>query len=412
MALKFAIGRFATPGSTGELNWDTSDLGGETPVGFMVTGSNAESDGVVKTGIVLGVGLCDDTNEGCMTGGSVDGVGSSAGNRGTHNTQVIDFGTPSSSTDVAVTFVNFHADGIRLDFTNLPATPKLYTVFFWAGSGVSAYMETVTPGNNGTTLNITGASFQADFAILITASTTGTGSSGSLTNSFGMCIPGSDDACWIAHSFGGQIKGICVATVRSNRCAGSLSTTGGGSIDWSLTSGSNANGMDLTVNDGNCNRDIHVLMFKFADQSVKVGSIDSPTSTGDDVHTEPGFRPQGVILGLTDIQTVDSVINSDTFGVGISAFTPDAQFCNSWADEDNADPTNTQSLSDDQAVNLFDDSGTAIHVGSHSSMNPTGYTNNYPSTADSTARKWFYAAFQDGGGNVIFRRRREFIGIR
>ncbi len=100
MASIFAIARFSTPGSTGNVDITTTDLGGVMPVACMIIGNNAESDGVAIAGHVFGAGLCDATNEGSVTGGSANGVGTSNGQRATHNTQVINFGTLTSSREV------------------------------------------------------------------------------------------------------------------------------------------------------------------------------------------------------------------------------------------------------------------------------------------------------------------------
>jgi hypothetical protein len=210
-------------------------------------------------------------------------------------------------------------------------------------------------------------------------------------------------------SLGGNASSGVVSVVRSNRCLSSLSTSGGGSTVWSLTSSTNANGIDLNVVDGNCNVDVHVLLLKFDTINVSVNSFDSPTSTGNDSQTGPNFKPQAVILGLSDNTAVDTVTAANVAGHGISGFTGDSEFCNSWSDEDAADPTNTQSLSDNTAVNLADDDGTNLHTASFTSMDSTGFTLNY-SAASGTALKWFYGAFQESSGLVILRRRRELIG--
>jgi hypothetical protein len=409
MVEKISVGRFSTPGSTGNNNWVTTDLDGETPVACIIIGNFADTDGIVEAGMMWGMGFCDDTNEGSITAGHGDGDSPVDGHRGTHNTQVIANGDTRATGDVDAAFVSFIENGVTLNWSDLPATSQLYTVIFFAGSGVSAYMETITPGAVSTTTSVTGAGFQADIVFLSTATRTGTSTSGSYQNAFGICTPGNTDVCLAVHDLAGGAASVGVSTVRSDRCIGWTSTTGGGSWRSGLTSSVNANGVDLNVVDLDMNVDVHCLLLKFDTIKVSVGSFDSPTSTGNNTLTDPNFRPQAVIFGLTNETAVDTINTTTSCAWGISAFTGDSEFCNSWADQDAANPSNTQCISDNTAVRFSDYDGSNLHTASFVEMGAQGPTLNY-SAANGTVRKWFYAAFEKAG-SVILRRRREMVGV-
>ena len=126
-----------------------------------------------------------------------------------------------------------------------------------------------------------------------------------------------------------------------------------------------------------------------------MGSIDSPTATGDESQTDPGFKPQFVMVGLTSLESADAVVTTgdEVIGWGFGAFTPDDEFVNSWASEDNVGTSNSQSLSEDVSVNLFDGPGNNLHKATFVEMLSTGWKWNF-SAADGTARKWYYVAIE------------------
>ena len=71
--------------------------------------------------------------------------------------------------------------------------------------------------------------------------------------------------------------------------------------------------------------------------------------------------------------------------------TTDAEFSVSWATEDNVNPSNTQTLSDNQAVNFASGNGITQHAATFVSMDSDGHTLNY-SVADGSVRRWFELA--------------------
>lgn len=400
MTDKVAVARFVTPTSTGNVDWTTSELGGTTPKAIWIIANWAESDGVVIDDVAGGYGFADDTRENCCSFADEHDTSPTDTRRERSDTQVLFVPTgPTQSGDVEANFVAFIPDGVRLNFTDLPVNQKLYTVVFFAGNDMQVYTDVVTPGNVSTTTNVTAPGFQADLVLLthidILSSTS------NMRATLGACTPGVQDVCYLTFSEHNNATTSRIESAsRTDGCA--MGHTVGGTLDWVLTSDTNANGFDLNVTVGNCNRPVHYLAIKFGDAQVKVSSLDSPTSTGNTSVTGVSFKPQAVIMGLTSLTAINTIdqAGAENCGHGISTFTDTDEYSNTWASEDGVNPTDTQSLSDNVAVNLTDGTGTSTHVGSLVSMDNDGFTINY-TTANGTTRKWFYIAIELVGDEEV-----------
>ena len=111
---------------------------------------------------------------------------------------------------------------------------------------------------------------------------------------------------------------------------------------------------------------------------VKVATVDSPTSTGNDAQTWPGFTPQFVMVAPSMKEAVDTAYGSGlgaTHGFGV--FDSNNEFCASFSGEDGVATANTQSLTDDVAIELPDDDGGAGLTANFVSFDATGYTLNW-----------------------------------
>ena len=409
MGVKVAVARFSTPASTGTNSWTTADLGGLTPVGAIIIPNWAESDGVAIDGIVGGITFTDGTRSRAFAFSETHNVTTTANGRSSDPTDIFRLSDTNNNTDVSATFDAWVTNGISIDFSNIPANQKLYTVIFFAGSGVTAHAGAVDLGATDVTINVTDPGFQADLVFLSTIDRAESDiKTSQILASFGVCTPGVNDACYGLFALTGAATSGIGQMVRSNKCLQDVLHTG---ATWSVESATNTNGLDLTTRDGSAATIVcHYLALKLDGVSVDVGNIDLPTSNGDDSQTDPTFRPQAVILGLTSLTAVDTfdLSGDEVGGWGISAFTKDAEFCNAWANEDNSALSDVQSLSDNVAVNLSDGPGTNLHTGTFTGFTPNGWDWNF-SNSDATARKAFYAAI--GTNSIVLKRRREYIGI-
>ena len=393
------VGRFSTPTSTGNVDFTTADLGGKTPVAIMVIKNRAITDGTPLITATGGIGFCTGaSNEFGMSFNAKDGLTTTIAKRRIDNAQVISFLDFDGVLDIEATFVSFISDGVRLNFSNINATARLFTIIFFAGADVSAHANIVTVSATvDTATDITDPAFEPDLVLFAcTGQDSDLQTTGQAIISFGAAHNGASiDQKGILYSN----RDVVTTTelnlfAASNRCAGQVFN---GSLSWAAEiSDFDANGFSITPRTAGSGSDrVIYLALKFTGVSSWVGSFDSPAATGDDAQTGPSFKPQAVILGMSAAQAEDAVeADADAGPFGISCFTPDAEFSNSWAGEDAVTTSNEQSLSDNQAVNLDDDAGSAMFDATFSTMDADGWTLNF-SVADGTARKWFGIAIQE-----------------
>jgi len=142
-----------------------------------------------------------------------------------------------------------------------------------------------------------------------------------------------------------------------------------------------------TVRTNGSGATIGYMAFDTGNREFVVSPISSPTATGDDVQTWPGHTPQFIMQVLSALTVRDTDKTDGTAGAhAISAFTANDEVCYSFADEDAETPTDTQSLVDNQAINMPDDAGIAFWEASRKSIDAaTGYTLDTPTYAPGTA---------------------------
>lgn len=164
-----------------------------------------------------------------------------------------------------------------------------------------------------------------------------------------------------------------------------------------------ASGFSCTTRQGAATtKDVGFLALSFGGlYDFWLGTISTPTGTGDQSITAPGFEPQAVIAGVTQLPAVNTFYtNGDPGSFGASAFDEDDEYCVSWQNEDNQGTTDTQSLSDDTAVNLPNDDASAGHVAAFTRFVPTGWVWNFTTTEGTAVQYWALA---------IERHRRVFV---
>jgi hypothetical protein len=104
------------------------------------------------------------------------------------------------------------------------------------------------------------------------------------------------------------------------------------------------------------------------------------------------MTPQFALLGLNGCQAVDTnESDSDAGPFGISVMDSARQYCNSVAIEDAAATTNTQSLSDDQAINFPDHTGGSFYAATMTGFVAGEVPLSY-SAANAATRQWIYLA--------------------
>lgn len=194
-----------------------------------------------------------------------------------------------------------------------------------------------------------------------------------------------------------------------------------GNFDYGAEFGSfDASGFTVTTRNAGANDDDMIYLALSFGGAVEgwVGTVDTPTSTGDSAKTGVGFTPALVLMGMTYAEAVDTTYGDANGGtLGFSVFDADDEFAMSWGEEDAAATTNNQSLSDNTAVELPDDDGAAGLTGAFTSMDADGFTINY-SAVEAAAKKFWAVAIEEEAVAVIdppdwaFRKTRQNVQLR
>ncbi len=213
------------------------------------------------------------------------------------------------------------------------------------------------------------------------------------------------------------------SAMRNNRCVAVIQASGSANWAIELTS-ADATTFTTTVRDTNVNSGNEVYYLALAldprgsRRKSEIGSIDSPTASGNWSKTGLGFKPRYVGLGINRLTAENTVASDATAGsVGFSHNAGSGEeTCHSFYDEDAATTTNTNNCFRSRAIYLFEDDGSTIAYDlSHSSFDSDGWTYSQVGTPSSTARKWFYWAIEKaltaaGGQNARTRQLYRLLG--
>lgn len=351
--------------------------------------------------IQIGRGWTDGVNENAISTTDATGLGSTDTRRwGTSDSCILINNIFMPTVNGEAVFVSFITDGVRVNWTNNPATAQLIRFTLIGGSGVTASVTIGTlPGPIGNTVDID-MGLVPDL-ILAMATGSGFGDSNSSTCQFQ----------WgVARGPAGSIKQRCAtyieldslatsrpnAIVMTDRIAANLNGIGGISRAFELTDilstpGDAVNGIEVTQRGPSAfAQDVSFLGLNFNEEvDVEVFSTNAPAAIGLHSVSGIGFNPQFVEQALTDLDTEDvteDAARAGTFGLG--GFSETNERSATIQSEYGVGTTNTQSVADARAVNLPQDDGTARFVGTLSSLDDDGWTLNMSAAPVGGPSKW------------------------
>jgi hypothetical protein len=297
------------------------------------------------------------------------------------------------SSDGEASFVQWIVNGVRINWGNAPAGAYLVTATFFAGSDVTAKAGTFTASSvQDGSVDVNGVGFEPNLTFVAGARRVLQDQHDSDAYlSFGWCanISGTPQGCFGFFS-GSGLGTTDVQGVISDSYA--LRYPGGHAVE---LSGFDAQGFTAITRlvapwTGWCGT--AYLALAFSGVEVWAGPISSKTSNGDQPYSTPGLTPQAVFMLPSFLTAYDAVDASGLGGTtGFSTLDEDDEYCSSIQDEDGQGTSDTQSLSDNTAINLPQDDGSAGFVASFVSLNAGSWTINF-TTTDGTIRKWFAAA--------------------
>ena len=408
MGVTIDVVRVAANTATG--NQDiTGSLGGLTPKAALFILSGAVTDGTARDDSTLSYGAATGvSNEWAVGGFFKHGLTTTDGTTWNINDGCIAiYDEADSPNPVArANFVSFLTNGVRINWSDAPDVAHLITVVLFAGTDLSAHANWISVLNT-TDLksDTTDPGFEPD--VLFTAldcghTTPRTDGTIIVHQYFSLGLVHNDGVGGVTQYSsatnwpGNQGTTVHIGDVRDDYGIVEVAA----SLDWGGEFGSFvSNGFSITtrVTGGN-NREVYYLALKFGSLSSWVGPYTTPTTTGADSITAPGFKPQYLHVLAANFAGFNSPgVSVEAASRAVFAIDSDAQFASSVSSEHSVGTSNVQSLSDNVAVELPEDDGSAKFTGSFTSFDTSGWTWNFSATDTGTARKWFALAIEAEG---------------
>lgn len=207
----------------------------------------------------------------------------------------------------------------------------------------------------------------------------------------------------------GDVVGDPFSAIRNNRCVAIIQSNG--TANWAIElTAADATTFTTTVRDVdvNANNEVYYLALALDPEGTRlkseVGSIDSPTASGNWSKNGLRFKPGYVEHSINRLTAENTVASDATAGsVGFSHNAgSDEETCHSIYDEDAALTINANNCFRSRAIYLFeDDAATIAYDLSHLSFNADGWTYSQVGTPNVTASKWLYLAIEQVAAAVI-----------
>ena len=404
MAVKIRTAQKAVPTATGTDDVTITGFG-ETVKAVMAYVSRGTANGTAADHASLSVGVSDGTRERSMCLFDEHNVGTTDSYRRMENDELLQQLDGTGAIDGEANFDSFITNGVRINVGNAFAAGYLGTYLMFGGSDVSAHCNEFThTGGQNASQAVTGVGFEPDVIFFFTT----TGAVGSSSNimafSCGMAVNEATPVQGCSAMSSDDNKGTSVLSHRfhDNRVQIALSANTG-LINRSLEfSTFDTDGFTTIKRDGSSNIQCYYLALNFNGAiQVKGSHFDTPTATGNDAQTWPGFTPQAVHMLLSFVDVINATKTTGAVGAGtfaLNAFDADAEWCIGMSSEDAAGTSDTQSLVNNIAVDVDRDTGANVFAATgpsgSGSFDANGYTLNFTAT-DGTARKWAGVAFEE-----------------
>lgn len=389
--------RTACPVGAGNQTITTANLDGLTPKAALFIAVGATADGAAHDDLNISYGAATSAGaQWAMCTFSEHGLDTTDSRRRGAIDACVMFIDDAGNVDGEANFLNFIANGCVIDWVNAPASAWLLTVVFFAGDDLNAEAVTFPLGNQDVEVNVNTVGFEPDLLLLGSIARLLNDVSGKHVHfSVGAAAnkPGSPQYCYELRSTDDVDFSKVQARISDDYGVMQVNNVAG--MDWGCEIGGwDANGFSAWARGGNSGDDIGCLALAFdGEVDFAVGSITSPVANGNQAIAAPGFEPQFVMAGLTYMAAFDTGYEDASAGaIGLSVFDQfSTAYCNAVADEDNQDVSDTQSLSDDQAVNFPQHDGAAGYVATLVSLDANGWTWNFTAQVGA-ADLWWYVA--------------------
>lgn len=377
MGVTIAVVRAACNTVTGTQDITTTDLGGLTPKAALLIVTRATADGAATDHAVFSFGATDGTRSWSRSAYSESGLTTTEAAGVTSATVPVTIIDIDGTVDGAASFSAWITNGIRINWTNAPTNAYLMTVVLFAGTDLTVRVDAKSLGN---TLDLetdfTEPGFTPDVVLAAIISATHYRSALGFAAWDGAVVT---QRC--ANLFDRTAVTTTVATSHVRNDAGCMSVGTSGLLTfWCEFANFDANGFSvITRNSGGGSVNLPYLALKFGGvYSAKAYTYSTPTATGSHDDVGAGFQPVAVMYLQSFAEAVATTYADANAGAGgISVITPTAQYAHALNMQDNVTTSNTQSLSDDKAINLPTHSGASGIEATYTEMLSNGVRLNY-----------------------------------
>jgi len=371
----------------------TGDVGALTPKAALFILSAGITDGTAAADAFLSFGFADGTNRYCIGFHDSDNLATTSTKHWYENDEVIQVYDGSDTLICEADFTSWLTDGVQINWATAPGSAYLLTVILFAGSDLSAHVNYAQiSATVDTPTDVTDPGFEPDVVIAITSGQLWPAQTGDNAE-FSLGFVHNDGASGITQRSANWMlrDGLATTDVKSyvedSGGAQQCSWFGNAQTLYVDFEDFDSGGFSITPRTAGGNRRIAYLALSMGGAvSSWVGTYSTPTSTGSDSETGPAFTPQAVLALGTMMESFDSFDATALSGARmVAAWDANDQYAVSANCEDNVATSNTQSLSDDVAIELPDDDGAAGLTASFTSFDANGWTLNY-SAVEATAK--------------------------
>lgn len=367
--------------STGTMDLTTSNLNGKTPKAAIMVLSGVPRGSGVGADQLMCIGMTDGTSEYAF---ATYGTSGSVGARGCYNDAVAVQMDSFANTDGKASFVSFIPDGIRIDWTEAPASDFEIHTYLFAGDDLSAHLTSLEPnaGFGGGTDISPGFEPEAVFACSIGDDMPGQSSTVTCL-SFGCAIPNGGTPINKMIAQGGDYN------ERTSRVDDFIaSQTIDNAVSWdAAVENFTATSYDIYAYDNPSNDEVALLSISYGgNASYALDNYVHPTATGLNSVSGLSFQPDQVIGALSFEDTggmSKGYVSNGTYfiaGDGISS---------TWNIA--ADLGDAASAADQNALVLTDEVESKVIEATLDSINSDGWTLDY-TLADIRRRSGWYLA--------------------
>jgi len=376
-----------------------------TPKGYLAFATFGVSNGSVVPHAMLAIGAGDGTRQWACHGITEHGqILSDSYRWGTRDASII-IPDLDGLVEGKANFVSFIPDGIQFNWGQAPTSAVLVTIVLFGGDNLSVYAaDDSHTGAQDASQSYNAPGFEPDL-LIVSGNTSDFDNTG--TNDYRINLGFSSNTNPIRQGCVFVMDDSSISPTESfvhahnNRVYESEYDTGSRSLE---VTAYGASGFDLTKRGTSIARFFGYLALNMGGTvGVDVRAFTSPISPGNFSRTDFGFKPQFVMIIPSFVDTLNSILTTEAAGAGSHAVAVgDAtnQYCMSIATEDDQPTSDTQSLTDNQLINVARGDGSQVFDASLSTFDAAGYTLNFAVT-DGTARHWFELGIEEDTAPVV-----------